>query len=251
MTPTRSKRPPKTTFLEKFSSEITKINYFLWVSLAAYECTVSYRPKSAKRTNEFISDELALRLNLGAEEFDRQLTEQSDRLYRLLLVEAIVHYEEYLESIIKEAVSNSWVTPKKSVKISLTLPESGNESEISASARVEAAKELAKTIVNAKYSSRHNELDKLLGIDSTSKSTNDTNHNHLILAGEFRNSIIHCGSLADERTVKHCGDIIPGLSIGVAIPLTQELLLLFDALLSHAKDVDLILRRKSKGGRKN
>lgn len=247
MTVTRSKRPPKTEFLRKFELEIAELNKFLWASLAAYECAVTYRPKNVNKTAEFFSKELANRLNIGSEEFDYLVTAQADRLYRLLLVEAIVYYEEYLKSIVKKAISNSWVAPKKGVKISLILPESNNELDQISSIRDRVANELAEIIVNAKYSKRHNEIDNLLGITSVTKSEHKTNHNHLVLAGEFRNAIVHCGGLADERTVKNCSHINPNLSVGVALPLTKELLLkLFKALLSHAKDVDLALRRKSK-----
>lgn len=245
MTSSRSKRPPRTSFLISFERSISNLNDFLWASLASYECALSYRPQNAQNSKEFLSPELSAHLNVSSGDFDILVTSQEARLYRLILVEAVVFYEEYLGGIIKHSIIKSWITPKTSAKISVKLTEQDVSSDVHKNVRDELAIHFAEKLVNSSYASRHIEIDKAFGIRAVSLTEHKTKHDHLVLAGEFRNCIVHAGGIADERTIKNCSSIIPGLKLGEIIPLDRSLILtLLKELLSHACDIDLFIRRK-------
>lgn len=245
MTSSRSKRPPRTSFLINFERSISNLNDFLWASLASYECALSYRPQSAQSAKDFLSPELSAHLNVSPRDFDILVASQEARLYRLILVEAVVFYEEYLGGIIKHSIAKSWITPETPAKISVKLTERDASSDIHKNARDKLAIHFSEKLVNSPYSKRHIEIDKALGIRSVSLAEHKTKHDHLILAGEFRNCIVHAGGITDERTIKNCSSIIPKLKLGEIIPLDRLLILtLLKELLNHACDIDLFIRRK-------
>ena len=109
------------------------------------------------------------------------------------------------------------------------------------------AEKTAKKVVRAGYKERPKETDTALGTDVVKNgSEHQLNLETLECACLFRNCVVHNAGVADERTLDAAGTHTSGLKLGEKLPLDEKRLFdFFEAMLAHARDVDLLVRTAS------
>lgn len=246
--PARNLRPPKTRALLAFENAISELNDFFWLSLAGYHVLKTLRPAIAQTTKDFLPIDIASHQDMKVDELDAAISKQGNRLIRLVIVDAVTFYEEYLKTIIQSTLRQ--IGPDKSKKPKLQIDLSKISSTQSSEEFITEVwiNQRTDEIISENYGKRSTRIYTALNIESVGTSQHNTDLRYVEMAGEMRNCIVHTGGTVDKRTFDACSALIPGIVINSLLPLTRELLFTcLGEMLNHARDIDLLVRAKYEG----
>ncbi|NMO13911.1 hypothetical protein HPC49_08395 [Pyxidicoccus fallax] len=239
--PKREHRPPVSDALAAFQDALTDINHFYWLAVAGAHALKAATASGTARAA--IPTSVSSHLNLSTSELKSLVDGQSSRLRQLCLVDAVAHYEAFLERTVRKHLEDEPL-PDKSIKMQIPIDQA-----TSAETAADFVKRLwvghrTAEVLGENYSKRPTAVDSVLGINVVkADSEHKLNLQHLHAAQLFRNCIVHSRGLTDDRTFEGCKGSIPSLVLDQPLPLDEALFhKLLAALWAHAQDIDLLLR---------
>ena len=193
---------------------------------------------------EGLPQDIAAHLNLRPGEAEALIDGHSDRLRQLCLVDAVAHYEAFLEVRLRSELMMLPLPKDKKPRMEIPFGEvSAGETAEQFVRRFWAAYRTAE-VIGKGYRERPSSLDNALGIDiCTGGSEHGLDLDMLHVAMLFRNCVVHAGGVVDSRTYEEASAVVPGLIVGAKLPIDEPMYLrMLEALYAHAQDVDLLLR---------
>ncbi len=248
MTPERTRRPPRSDALKSFQAAISEINHFYWITRAgAYVLKRSKSTRGAKTAKISLPSKISRHLKIPPSGWASIIDKQELRLLQFCLVDAIAHYEAFLERIVQATLQARPLPTDKSPRIQVPFSEVSSAENAKDFIHRLWTRHKTAEVLSKNYKERPREVGKALDI-----SINEGNSEHeldldmLLSAQLFRNCIVHSQGIVDGRTVEDMKGLSVAVIEGQPLPLDERLFFrMLKSLLAHAQDIDLLLRVRS------
>lgn len=233
----------QTVAFRKFEQTNVELNRFYWT----FKCSLDYiLPKIAavNRVPELISEPSGSRLNISSDQFIAEAP-QTERVARhSILVLAVTAFEDYVKEILKTFLVRNW-KPEKTYKVSFRPHDIPAAAEIHDWLREKSIQTVVDDQMSRAYISRFEAISTLIVEYGAQRPNLHKCMQQLSgQACEARNCIVHSSAIVDARAANALASVVPGITEGVSLDISEELLWKFlGGLRDSARALDVELRK--------
>lgn len=234
---------PKTAEFKRYEQTNAEINRFYWT----FKCSLDYiLPNMAdvKSVPELITRPSGNRLNISSDQFISEAP-QTERVARhSILVLAVTAFEDYVKRILTNFLIVN-IKPDKTYKVSFCPRDLPAAEKIRDWLIEKSIQTVVDDHMSRAYVERFKVVSKLI-VEYGAQSPNL----HISMqelswqACEARNCIVHSSAIVDARTAKALASVVPGITEGVLLDISEDLLWKFLAgLRDSARSLDVEMRK--------
>ena len=235
--------PPQTVAFKRFEQTNVELNLFYWT----FKCSLDYFLLNVPAVNsvpELITGPSGNRLNISSAQFVADAP-QTERVARhSILVLAVTAFEDYVKEILTTFLIRNWKTGK-TYKVNFRPQDIPVAASIHDWLREKSIQTVVDSHMSMAYSGRFEAISSLIveyGAQRPNlhKSMRDLSEQ----ACEARNCIVHSSAIVDARSANALVSVVPGITAGVKLDISEELLWKFlGGLRDSARALDVELRK--------
>jgi hypothetical protein len=235
--------PPQTAAFKRFERTNVELNRFYWT----FKCSLDHiLPDMAavKSVPELLKGRSGERLNISSDQFIAEAP-QTERVARhSLLVLAVTAFEDYVKEILTTSLIKNW-KPDKTYKVSFRPQDLPVAADVHDWLREKSIQTVVDDHMSKAYDGRFEAISRLIVEYGAHRPNLHKSMQELSAqACEARNCIVHSSAVVDARAAKALASVVSGITEGVALDISEELLWkFFGALRDSARSLDVELRK--------
>lgn len=246
MIPPRDRRPEISDHLRAHRVKIAALNDFYWGVLAGFH-VLGERSQGSGKVASFLPDAIGRRWDVCQQDVEEVVGREIERLRRILVVQSVILYEEYLKCLMLEVLGSRPL--ERTVRMRVDMRALPPAAAVSEWLYQEAVKQIVEEVLADNYEARARRIHNLLDV-KPEKVGIEIRMDLVVAAGEVRNCIVHADGLVDKRAREKLKGVFGEMTLGDPLPLSEERMFeLLSALKHHVEALDLAWRCSSETAR--
>jgi hypothetical protein len=235
--------PPQTAAFKRFEQTNVDLNQFYWTFKCSLNHILPYMA-TVKNVPELLTGPSAKRLNISSDQFITEAP-QTERIARhSILVLTVTAFEDYVKEILTTFLIKNWKS-ENTYKVSFRPQDLPVAADIHDWLRAKTVKTIVDEHMSRAYEGRFEAISKLIVEYGGQRPKLHKSMQKLSgQACEARNCIVHSSAIADVRAANALASVVPGITEGVTLDISEDLLWKFLAgLRDSARALDVELRK--------
>jgi hypothetical protein len=234
--------PPQTAAYKRFEKTNIELNRFYWTFRCATDHLLPAIEKVA-RVRDLIGTSPGQQLDITSAQFVAEYPATERIARHSFLVLAVTAFEDYMRDALTSFLVKNW-KPEKTYRLSFRPQDLPDPASTHDWLRERTVRAIVDDYLGRSYEKRYAAVSSLVvEYGASSPALPQEAQTLSAQACEARNNIVHSSGVVDTRAAAALEAVIPGLSVGVALNVSEQLLWKFlGALRDSARALDVELR---------